>query len=73
MALNMHDFLVEYAKFPFPRLVEDKTFTTTDISMIEVGLLEAKWKANHAVRDNALVQKLCTTLANILQVLQSMP
>lgn len=28
--------------------------------------LHAKWKANHAVQDDALVQKLCTSLANLL-------
>ena len=39
---------------------------TTDISLIEVPLVEREWKANHAVRDNTLVQKLCNTLETIL-------
>ena len=63
---NLHDFLVEHAKFPFPQPEEDQSAGTTDVSHIEVALLEREWKANHAVRDNNLVQKLCTTLENIL-------
>jgi len=61
-----HDFLLEHAKFPFPHPSEDKSIGTTDISQIEVGLLERVWKANHAVRDDTLVQKLCHTLKDIL-------
>jgi hypothetical protein len=64
--MKLHDFLVEHAKFPFPRLDESRTIGTTDISPFEVGLLEREWKAGHAVRDDALVQKLCRTLKNIL-------
>jgi hypothetical protein len=63
---NLHDFLVEHAKFPFPQPNEGPSAGTTDISLIEVPLLEREWKANHAVRDNTLVQKLCSTLENIL-------
>ena len=61
-----HDFLLEHAKFPFPHPVEDRSVGTTDISQIEVGLLSREWKANHAVRDDTLVQKLCHTLKDIL-------
>jgi len=61
-----HDFLLEYAKFPFPHPDEDISAGTTDISQIEVGWLRREWKANHAVRDDTLVQKLCHTLKDIL-------
>ncbi|KAF8351826.1 hypothetical protein F5887DRAFT_1068226 [Amanita rubescens] len=63
---DLHDFLVEHAKFPSPQPGEDQSAGTTDISHIEVALLEREWKANHAVRDNTLIQKLCSTLENIL-------
>ena len=62
----VHDFLVEHAKFPFPRPDEGQTVNTTDISSLEVGLLEREWKAGRAVRDDTLVQKLCQTLKDIL-------
>ncbi|KAK2459466.1 hypothetical protein APHAL10511_008526, partial [Amanita phalloides] len=63
---NLHDFLVEHATFPSPQPNEGLSVSSTDISKIEVPLLEREWKANHAVRDNTLVQKLCNTLENIL-------
>jgi len=63
---ELHDFLVEHAKFPFPRPNELRTAGTTDISDFEVGLLAKQWTANHAVRDNTLVQKLCDTLETIV-------
>ena len=62
---NLHSFLVEHAKFPFPPPDERQSASTTDISPFEVGMLKAEWKAKHAVRDDALVQKLCHTLENI--------
>jgi len=40
----------QHAKFPFPRLVEDGSFNTTDIFNLEVGLLTHEWKAKKAVR-----------------------
>ena len=61
-----HDFLVEHAKFPFPHTDKLQTVDTTDISDFEVGLLDRAWKAKHAVRDEALVQKLCGGLEIIL-------
>ena len=64
--MKLHDFLVAHAKFPFPHPIEDRTVGTTDVSQFEVGLLEKEWKALHAVRDDALVQKLCKTLKDIL-------
>lgn len=64
------EFLVENAKFPFPhprpRLDEDRPDGTTDISPVEVGLLSPEWKAQYAVRDEHLLQKLCQTLDDIL-------
>ncbi|KAF8227898.1 hypothetical protein L208DRAFT_1067652, partial [Tricholoma matsutake] len=64
--MKLHDFLVEHTKFPFPPPNEDRTAGTTDISKFEVALLEREWKAGHAMRDDALVQKLCQTLKDIL-------
>src|SRR6266849_1074233 len=63
---KFHEFLVERAKFPFPLPDERRTVDTTDISDFEVGLLERVWKAKSAVRDDALVRKLCDSLKNIL-------
>jgi hypothetical protein len=63
---NFHDFLVEQALFPFPEPDEARSICCTDISEIEVGLLETEWKAKHAVRDDTLVQKLCDVLKKIL-------
>jgi hypothetical protein len=64
--MNVHDFLVEHAKFPFPSPDEDRTAGTTDISQFEVGLLKREWRAGHAVRDNTLIQKLCQALKDII-------
>jgi hypothetical protein len=63
---KIHDFLVEHAKFPFPLPDESRTVDTTDVSDLEVGLLEREWKAKYAFRDDALVRKLCDSLKNIL-------
>jgi hypothetical protein len=63
---NFHDFLVKHAKFYFPEPDEAKSVGSTDISSFEVGMLDPHWKAKHAVRDDALVQKLCGILRNIL-------
>ena len=63
---NFHDFLVEHPKFLFPLPEERGSVSTTDISDFEVGLLERKWKAECAVRDDALVRKLCDSLEDIL-------
>ena len=62
---NLHDFLVERAKFPFPPLDNHLSTSTTDISVLEVDLLEPEWKAKLAVRDDTLVQKLCRALKDI--------
>ena len=61
-----HDFLVENAMFPFPNTIESRTVDTTDISLLDVSMLDIEWKAEHAVRDDTLVQKLCRVLITIL-------
>ena len=63
--LKLHDFLVEHVKFPFPPLNENLFSGTTDISSLDVELLEIE-KPKLAVRDDTLVQKLCDALENIL-------
>ena len=64
--MKLHDFLVACATFPFPHPNEDQTAGTTNVSQFEVALLEREWKARHAVRDDALVKKLCQALEDIL-------
>ena len=63
---EFHDFLVEHAMFPFPLPNELQTADITDVSDLEVGLLEREWKAKYAVRDDDLIRKLCDGLKNIL-------
>lgn len=58
---------MEHALFPFPTPDETKSVGSTDITEIEAGLLKIEWKANHAVRDDTLVQKLCNALQDILK------
>lgn len=64
--MKLHDFFVEHAKFPFPYPDEGQSEDITDLSQLEIGLLEREWKAGLAVRDDSLVQKLCQTLKDIL-------
>jgi hypothetical protein len=61
---NLHDFLEQRAKFPFPAIGDIRSAGTTDISHFH--LLEGQWKAQHAVRDETLVQKPCFALKKIL-------
>ena len=63
---KLHNFLVERAMFPFPSLDRRMSSNITDISLLEVDLLETEWKAKVAVRDDALIQKLCDALKRIL-------
>jgi hypothetical protein len=63
---NFHDFLEEHAKFPFPQPDELRSVSTTDVSQLEVALLQDEWKAARAVRDDNLFQKLCVTFRGIL-------
>ena len=63
---NFHDFLVEHAKFPFPLPDELQSASATDISIFEAGLIPNEWRAEYAIRDNDLVQKLCDSLKNPL-------
>jgi hypothetical protein len=64
--MTLHDFLVANAKFPFPDTNDSRTGGTTDISLLDVSLLDKQWRAGHAVRDDTLVQKLCRVLKTIL-------
>ena len=63
---NFHDFLVKHALFPFPVPVQTESINTTSLSQVEIGMLDANWKAKRALRDDTLVDKLCTTLRDIL-------
>jgi hypothetical protein len=64
---NFHKFLVEHAMFPFPETVPlNSSSTDTSVSELEAGIIKKGWKAEHAVRDDALVQKLCDILQEIL-------
>ncbi len=64
--LTFHDFLVEHAIFPFPETVIGGTVTSTDISLVDVGIIHNDWKATYAVRDNDLSRKLCDAFKSIL-------
>jgi hypothetical protein len=66
MDLTFHDFQVEHAKFPSPETSTDDTTAFVDISELDVGLLNNKWKALHAVHDNDLANKLCDALRTTL-------
>ena len=65
---DLHNCLVE---FPSPQPDEDQSAGTTNIS--PWSRVAREWKANHDMRDNTLVQKLCSTLGNILGDTQWMP
>ena len=52
--------------FPFPEPDETRSLDSPSLSYVEIGMLEKAWKANHAVRDDTLIQKLCDTLQDIL-------
>jgi hypothetical protein len=60
-----NEFLVGNAKFPFPP-DESQSVDFTRVSAIEAGCIDPSWKAQHAVRDEHLVRKLCDTLRVIL-------
>ena len=62
----MTTWLAECVTFPFPTPAGGGYSSTTDISQLEVAQLKSNWKAQYAVRDDTLVQKLCHTLDNIL-------
>jgi len=64
--MTWREFLVEHAKFPFPLPAEDGSYSITDMPDSEVGLLERDWKAQYAMRDETMIQKLCLALENIL-------
>ena len=49
MMSNPHDFLVGRATFPYPQLNEGLSAGTTDISQVEVPLLERELFRNFAI------------------------
>ena len=57
---------MEHVIFPFPETVISSTITSTDISLVDIGLIHNDWKLTHAVCDNDLSQKLCDALKSIL-------
>lgn len=57
-------FSVERVKFSFPEPSTGDTAASTDISDVEVGLLDDQWRAIHPVRDDA--KKFCGTLRTTL-------
>ena len=57
---------LQNAHFPAPSTVIKETANTTDVSDLDIGLVEDAWKASLAIRDNALVNNLSDTLAQIL-------
>jgi hypothetical protein len=64
---NFHDFLVGHALFPFPAPDRTISINTTKFSQVELTMLNENWKAKFTVRDDTLVDKLCTALRVILE------
>ncbi|KAH9043887.1 hypothetical protein EDB85DRAFT_1855365 [Lactarius pseudohatsudake] len=62
-----NNFLDEHATFPFPRLPDRGGHpNSAEISEIIAGQITPLWKAKHAIRDDRLPEKLCTSLEDIL-------
>jgi hypothetical protein len=57
---------LQTARFPDPPIVVKSTANTTDVSDMDIGLVDDAWKAGLAIRDDTLVDNLCDTLAQIL-------
>lgn len=61
------NFLDEHATFPFPRLPDrGRHPSSAEISEIIAGQITPVWKGKHAIRDDRLPEKLCTSLEDIL-------
>jgi hypothetical protein len=58
---------LQNARFPAPPIVTRATANTTDVSDVDIGLVEEAWKAKRAIRDPTLFDNLCNTLAQILR------
>ncbi|KAH9050591.1 hypothetical protein EDB84DRAFT_1584844 [Lactarius hengduanensis] len=63
--MALHTFLFEHAKFPFPALTRGHA-SSADISRLDLQQLAPHWKAQCAVQDGSLIQKLCRALEDIL-------
>lgn len=59
-------FLAHQEVFPFPDMSEDRYANSADISFYEASHLAPEWKAEFAVQDETLIQKLCDTLDGIM-------
>lgn len=57
---------LQNAHFPAPPTVIKETANSTDVSDVDIGLVEDAWKARFAIWDNTLVDNLSGTLAQIL-------
>jgi hypothetical protein len=60
------EFLLEHAKFPFPKTTGRSSGSSADINPLQIGSIPQNWKAKYAVPDVTLVQKLSQTLDEIL-------
>jgi hypothetical protein len=57
---------LENACFPAPPVVTTARASTTDVSLVDISLVDDAWKAKRAICDYALLQNLCDVLAQIL-------
>lgn len=60
------DFLLEHAKFPFPNTSESTCASSADLSRLDIGRLNEKWRAKYAMQDATLLNTLCEILEKIL-------
>ncbi|KAH8103235.1 hypothetical protein DFH11DRAFT_1521133 [Phellopilus nigrolimitatus] len=63
---SLRDLLKESAFFPFPRSGPSQSRNFTEPSILESSRLDPCWKAAIAVRDDGLIDALCSTLDDIL-------
>jgi hypothetical protein len=57
---------LENTRFPDPPTETQGSFGTTDVSSLDISRIHDDWKAQRAIRDPALANNLCDTLAEIL-------
>ncbi|KAH8111556.1 hypothetical protein DFH11DRAFT_1612265 [Phellopilus nigrolimitatus] len=62
----LRNLLKESALFPFPKSEPSQSRNFTEPSILEAGRLDVRWKAAVAVRDDGLIDALCSTLDCIL-------
>jgi hypothetical protein len=63
--MTLLEFL-ENARFPTPPVQTFLSANTTDISLVDIGLVDEAWRAQHAFKDPHLVDHLRQTLRQIL-------